>query len=72
MSRPASALLLAIVRHQRNDPAAARRLCHRSYAVARAPGDALLAAEALNALGGSTSSSAGTMRATTAAATRMA
>ncbi|HKW42207.1 MAG TPA: HD domain-containing phosphohydrolase, partial [Gemmatimonadales bacterium] len=43
---------LGILRHQRNDPAAARRLCSRSYAVARDIGEDLLAAEALNALGG--------------------
>jgi len=43
---------LAVIRHHRNDAAEARRLCHRSYTVARAAGNDFLAAEALNTLGG--------------------
>jgi putative nucleotidyltransferase with HDIG domain len=43
---------LAVVRHHRNESALARELCHRSYDVARAVGNDLLAAEALNTLGG--------------------
>jgi putative nucleotidyltransferase with HDIG domain len=43
---------LAVLRHRRNESAQARELCHRSYGVARALGNSLLAAEALNTLGG--------------------
>ena len=43
---------LAILRHHRDDAARARELCHRSYDVARAIANDLLAAEALNTLGG--------------------
>ncbi|HYX83074.1 MAG TPA: HD domain-containing phosphohydrolase [Gemmatimonadales bacterium] len=42
---------LAVLRHHRNDSAQARSLCRRSYEVARAMGDDLLMAEALNSLG---------------------
>ncbi len=42
---------LAVVRHHRGDSAQARELCRRSYEVARAMGDDLLTAEALNSLG---------------------
>jgi putative nucleotidyltransferase with HDIG domain len=41
---------LAVVRHRHDEPAAARALGERSFAVASAAGHALLAAEALNAL----------------------
>ena len=43
---------LAIVRHRRGESAEARELCLRSHAVARDAGADLLAAQALNALGG--------------------
>ena len=43
---------LAVVRHHRNESAAARELCKRSYTVACEHGNDLLAAEALNTLGG--------------------
>jgi putative nucleotidyltransferase with HDIG domain len=43
---------LAVVRHRRGESAAARTLCGRSRDVAERGGDALLAAEALNTLGG--------------------
>src|SRR5437762_11560110 len=43
---------LAVIRHHRNESDQARRLCHASYTVARAAGNDLLAAEALNTLGG--------------------
>jgi putative nucleotidyltransferase with HDIG domain len=43
---------LAVVRQQRTDAAGARDLCRRSYDVARQIGSDLLAAEALNTLGG--------------------
>src|SRR6266513_387665 len=43
---------LAVVRRHRSDAASARALCHRSYDVARQAGNDLLAAEALNTLGG--------------------
>jgi putative nucleotidyltransferase with HDIG domain len=43
---------LAVVRHHRNESAEARELCRRSYDVARDIGNDLLAAEALNTLGG--------------------
>src|SRR5207237_8800130 len=43
---------LAVVRHHRNESDEARRLCHASYTVAHAAGNDLLAAEALNTLGG--------------------
>ena len=43
---------LAVVRHHRDDTAQARGLCRRSFEVARDLGDDLLAAEALNTLGG--------------------
>src|SRR5438046_5757609 len=43
---------LAVVRRHRSEAAAARALCHRSYDVARQAGNDLLAAEALNTLGG--------------------
>src|SRR5260370_39000871 len=40
------------MRHHRNEAAEARALCRRSYSVASDAGDDLLAAEALNTLGG--------------------
>src|SRR5213595_4235453 len=43
---------LAVVQRHRSDAASARALCHRSYDVARQAGNDLLAAEALNTLGG--------------------
>src|SRR5213082_150107 len=43
---------LAVIRHHRNESDQARRLCHASYTVAHAAGNDLLAAEALNTLGG--------------------
>src|SRR5256886_6153994 len=43
---------LAVIRHHRNESDEARRLCHTSYTVAHATGNDLLAAEALNTLGG--------------------
>jgi putative nucleotidyltransferase with HDIG domain len=43
---------LAVVRHHRNESAEARELCRRSYGVACEAGNDLLAAEALNTLGG--------------------
>ena len=43
---------LAVVRHHRNEAAAARELCRRSYEIAHAAGNDLLAAEALNTMGG--------------------
>ncbi len=43
---------LAVVRHHRNESAEARELCRRSYSVASGAGNDLLAAEALNTLGG--------------------
>src|SRR6266487_3723645 len=43
---------LAVIRHHRNESDEARRLCHASYTVAHATGNDLLAAEALNTLGG--------------------
>ncbi len=43
---------LAIVWHHRNEATLSRGLCHRSYGVARAIGNYVLAAEALNTLGG--------------------
>src|SRR3989442_12649650 len=43
---------LAVIRHHRNETDEARRLCHASYTVAHATGNDLLAAEALNTLGG--------------------
>jgi putative nucleotidyltransferase with HDIG domain len=43
---------LAIVRHHRDEPGEARELCRRSYEVARQITNDLLAAEALNTLGG--------------------
>ena len=43
---------LAVVRNQRDDGAKARELCRRSYDVARGMGNDLLAAEALNTMGG--------------------
>jgi putative nucleotidyltransferase with HDIG domain len=43
---------LAVLRHHRNESAAARELCHRSYEVACDVGSDLLAGEALNTLGG--------------------
>jgi putative nucleotidyltransferase with HDIG domain len=42
----------AIIRHRRGESAEAQALCCRSHAVARAAGADLLAAEALNTLGG--------------------
>jgi response regulator RpfG family c-di-GMP phosphodiesterase len=42
---------LAIARHHRTETAEARRLCRRSYDVAREAGESTLAAEALNTLG---------------------
>jgi len=43
---------LAVVRHHRNESEVARALCDRSLSVAREVGNDLLAAEALNTLGG--------------------
>ena len=43
---------LAVVRRHRSEVAAATALCQQSYEVARQSGDDLLAAEALNTLGG--------------------
>jgi putative nucleotidyltransferase with HDIG domain len=43
---------LAVMRHHRNESAEARELCRRSYSVACDAGNDLLAAEALNTLGG--------------------
>ena len=43
---------LAVVWHHRNEASLSRGLCHRSYGVARAIGNYVLAAEALNTLGG--------------------
>jgi putative nucleotidyltransferase with HDIG domain len=43
---------LAVARQQRDESAPARELCRRSYDVARQIGNDLLAAEALNTLGG--------------------
>ena len=43
---------LAVVRRHRSEAASARALCQRSYDVARQAGNDLLAAEALNTLGG--------------------
>src|SRR2546425_8985509 len=43
---------LAILRHHGNESGQARALCRRSYEVARQIGNELLAAEALNTLGG--------------------
>src|SRR5216117_1924476 len=43
---------LAVVRRHRSEAATARDLCQRSYEVARQDGNDLLAAEALNTLGG--------------------
>src|SRR5439155_26088123 len=43
---------LAILRRHRDEPTWARELCQRSYEVARQIGNDLLAAEALNTLGG--------------------
>src|SRR5213080_2535567 len=43
---------LAVVRRHRSEAASARALCQRSYDVAREAGNDLLAAEALNTLGG--------------------
>ena len=43
---------LGVVYHQRDERARARELCERSYQTARDMGDAVLAAEALNALAG--------------------
>jgi len=43
---------LAVVRHRRGESTAARALCHRSREVGVRGGDTLLAAEALNTLGG--------------------
>jgi putative nucleotidyltransferase with HDIG domain len=43
---------LAVVRHHRNASAEARELCRRSYRVAGEAGNDVLAAEALNTLGG--------------------
>src|SRR5205807_10065715 len=42
---------LAVARYHRKEAARARELCDRSFAVARAAGNALLAAEADNTLG---------------------
>src|SRR6266487_2560482 len=42
---------LAVIQHRRNQSAQARQLCTRSAAEARAAGNDVLAAEALNALG---------------------
>jgi putative nucleotidyltransferase with HDIG domain len=50
---PADALRrLAVLRHHQGASADARDLCRRSYDVARRAGDAVLAGEALNTLGG--------------------
>ncbi|HEY3221063.1 MAG TPA: HD domain-containing phosphohydrolase [Gemmatimonadales bacterium] len=43
---------LAVVRHHSNQSAEARRLCERSFTVARETSNDILAAEALNTLGG--------------------
>lgn len=43
---------LGILRRHRDEPDRARELCHRSYEVARGIGNNVLAAEALNTLGG--------------------
>src|SRR5260370_6136210 len=43
---------LAVLRHHRNESAEARELCRRSYSVASDAGNGLLAAAALNTLGG--------------------
>jgi len=43
---------LAVLRHHRNESDRARELCRRSYTVARLIGNDLLAAEALNTVGG--------------------
>src|SRR5690349_9693780 len=43
---------LAVVRHRRGESAVARELCRRSHLVAREAGNAVLASEALNTLGG--------------------
>ena len=43
---------LAILSHQRNEPDRARRLCQRSHSIALAIGERVVAAEALNTLGG--------------------
>jgi putative nucleotidyltransferase with HDIG domain len=43
---------LAVIRHHRGESSDARELCRRSHAVARDAGADLLAAEALNTLGG--------------------
>jgi putative nucleotidyltransferase with HDIG domain len=43
---------LAVVRHRRAESAEARELCRRSHAVAHHAGNSVLAAEALNTLGG--------------------
>ncbi|HEV8264962.1 MAG TPA: tetratricopeptide repeat protein [Gemmatimonadales bacterium] len=43
---------LAVIRHRGNQSTAARELCRRSYTVAVEAGNDLLAAEALNTLGG--------------------
>src|SRR5437870_8540901 len=43
---------LSAIRHHRNESDESRRLCHASYTVAHATGNDLLAAEALNTLGG--------------------
>ena len=43
---------LAVIRHHRNESDQARRLCHASCTVAHAAGNDVLAAEALNTLGG--------------------
>ena len=43
---------VAVMRHHRNESDAARELCRRSYTVACEAGNDLLAAEALNTLGG--------------------
>lgn len=44
---------LAVIRFRRHDLTAGRELCNRSLVVAQQIGDAILAAEALNTLGGS-------------------
>ncbi len=43
---------LAVVQHRRNQSAEARQLCRRSFVEARGTGNDVLAAEALNTLGG--------------------
>ena len=43
---------LAVVRHRQDDSGSARELCRQSYEVARQAGSDVLAAEALNTLGG--------------------